>query len=446
VKKQYGKGIPKWIPVVLILMSVIMLLSYLIDLEKYGIVIVGNIKSGMPALKNPLDIKNLAPDGKGGDQLGKVFQSSLEIAIISYISAWSLAVKFAKDHGYTVSSNQELVAQGIGNMLSAPFQSQPVTASFSRSAVNNEMGAETPMANIIVLVLVIFTLMLLTPVFYFLPKCVLASIVMVSVKGLIDVAEVKYLWRVDKIEFALWWATFLMTVGLGISKGIMYGIVLSVMLSVYNSSSIYMTLVAPLSTPTRRESSTFVDVSMYPTEKHEVPKLSIARFDGPIYFANSVRFGEMIRSVAEGKDPDPTVSIEMKDMKDNVKSAVISAGKGRSSEDVNPVKHVQLEEDPNAYSASTIIILDFSAVVSIDCTALHLLKDIIEEFAKEKPHVKIVFAGILPAVYDAMNKAAITDILKKEQFFFTVNDACDYYQQDGNENSVTADTTRSPDG
>lgn len=450
VRKQYKSAIPKWIPVVLILMSITMLLSFLIDFEKYKMKIVGKIAPGMPSLINPLNFANIAPDGKGGDYIGKVFQSSIEIAIISYISAWSLAVKFAKDHGYTVSSNQELVAQGLGNMLSSPFQSQPVTASFSRSAVNDEMGAETPMANIIVLVLVIFTLMLLTPVFYFLPKCVLAAIVMVSVKGLIDVAEVKYLWRVDKVEFGLWWATFLMTIGLGISKGIMYGIVLSVMLSVYNSSSIYMTLVAPLSTPTRRESSTFVDVSMYPTEKHEVPKLSIARFDGPIYFANSVRFGEMIRLVAQGKDPEPTdVSIEMKDMAKN--SAVIPQNRNSESvQDPNVIKtkHEKLEEDdsPHLDGSYTIIVLDFSAVVSIDCTALHLLKDIIEEFAEEKAHVKLVFAGILPAVYDAMDRAGIKDILKNDQFFFSVNDACDYYQKDGTENSVTGDNVRSPDG
>jgi len=450
IKKQYKNKIPKWIPVALILMSITMLLSFLIDFEKYKMKIVGDIAKGMPALKNPLDFKNIAPDGKGGEYIGKVFQSALEIAVISYISAWSLAVKFAKDHGYTVSSNQELVAQGIGNMLSSPFQSQPVTASFSRSAVNDEMGAETPMANIIVLVLVIFTLMLLTPVFYFLPKCVLAAIVMVSVKGLIDVAEVKYLWRVDKVEFGLWWATFLMTIGLGISKGIMYGIVLSVMLSVYNSSSIYMTMVAPLATPTRRESSTFVDVSMYPTEKHEVPKLSIARFDGPIYFANSVRFGEMIRSVAEGKDPErqaePTdVSIEMKENA-NKSVAVVPSDKEDSKNAGNQVKHVKLEEDQIVDSSLTIIVLDFSAVVSIDCTALHTLKDIIVEFSNEKAHVKLVFAGILPAVYDAMDRAGIKEILKNDQFFFSVNDACDYYQKDGDENSVTADNMRSPDG
>jgi len=447
IKKQYKNKIPKWIPVALILMSITMLLSYLINFEDYKMKIVGDIAAGMPNLKNPLDFKNIAPDGKGGDYIGKVFQSALEIAVISYISAWSLAVKFAKDHGYTVSSNQELVAQGIGNMLSSPFQSQPVTASFSRSAVNDEMGAKTPMANIIVLVLVIFTLMLLTKVFYFLPKCVLAAIVMVSVKGLIDIPEVKYLWKVNKLEFALWWATFLMTIGLGISDGILYGIILSIVLSVYNSSSIYMTMVAPLATPTRRESSTFVDVSMYPTEKHEVPKLSIARFDGPIYFANSVRFGEMIRSVAEGRDPETTdVSIEMKNVKSDSKAAVVPSDKEDSKNAGNQVAHVKLEEDPSVGAADTIIVLDFSAVVSIDCTALHLLKEIIEEFADEKAHIKLVFAGILPSVYDAMDRAGIKEILKNDQFFFSVNDACDYYQKDGNENSVTADNTRSPDG
>jgi len=447
IKKQYKNKIPKWIPVDLILMAITMLLSFLIDFENYKMKIVGTIASGMPDLVNPLDFKNIAPNGEGGDYIGKVFQSAIEIAVISYISAWSLAVKFAKDHGYTVYSNQELVAQGIGNMLSSPFQSQPVTASFSRSAVNDEMGAETPMANIIVLVLVIFTLLLLTPVFYFLPKCILAAIVMVSVKGLIDVAEVKYLWRVNKLEFALWWATFLMTIGLGISKGIMYGIVLSVMLSVYNSSSIYMTMVAPLATPTRRESSTFVDVSMYPTEKHEVPKLSIARFDGPIYFANSVRFGEMIRSVAEGNNPESTdVSIEMKNMKSDSKATVVPSDKEDSKNAGNQVAHVKLEEDHSLGAADTIIVLDFSAVVSIDCTALHLLKDIIEEFADEKAHIKLVFAGILPAVYDAMDRAGIKEILKNDQFFFSVNDACDYYQKDGTENSVTGDNVRSPDG
>lgn len=446
--KRYKQKIPKWIPGALILMILTIVLSYALNFKKYGIKILGDIPKGLPTFVNPLKFKNLSPDGSVG--VLDLIIPAIEIAVISYIGAWALALKFADQHGYVVYPNQELIAQGIGNIASSPFQSQPVTASFSRSAVNNDMGAKTPLANLVVVTLIILTLEFLTPVFFYLPECVLAAIVMVSVKSLIDVAEVKYLWKVNKIEFCVWWITFGLTVGLGIQQGIIIGIVVSLLLSVYESSRSYMTITAPLISPHSPRDSPFVDVRRYNTNSRGISSMVVVRFDGPIFFANASRFRDSILKIV-GKNNDKNIEEKhdkTKDIQNRIpKSASVPFNskspkpglKKRSrvsSEDISEVQSMSNYSRERVFSftrdsasAPSTLILDCSAIVRIDCTSLRIFSDMLDELDAADPQIQFVMAGILPAVYDTLSKANIIDRLKPNQLFFSVQDAFHYYQE-----------------
>ncbi|MEX0289687.1 MAG: SulP family inorganic anion transporter, partial [Flavobacteriaceae bacterium] len=211
VLKKWSKRIPG------ILIAVILgiLGAYLFDLEVEGLKLVGAIPSGLPNISLPV-----ADMETNLQYLRDLWPIALTLALIGYLEAISIGKGIEeKNNEDGISPNQELVALGASNIAGSFFMSFPITASFSRSAINNEAGARTNLAGLITAAIVLLTLLLLTPLFYYLPKAILASIIMVSVFGLIDVHYASSLWRHRKDEFVLLMLTFLITLFIGISSG-----------------------------------------------------------------------------------------------------------------------------------------------------------------------------------------------------------------------------------
>ena len=107
----------------------------------------------------------------------------------------------SKQDEYRIRPNQELIALGLSNMVGSLFKAYPTTSSFSRSAINQESGATTGMAALVSVVMVIITLLFLTPFFYHLPKTVLAAIIIVAVFGLVNIKEAVHLWKANQSRF-----------------------------------------------------------------------------------------------------------------------------------------------------------------------------------------------------------------------------------------------------
>ncbi|WP_319592809.1 SulP family inorganic anion transporter [Salicibibacter halophilus] len=103
-----------------------------------------------------------------------------------------------------------------------------MTGGFSRSAVNYESGARTPLASIITAVLILLTLLFFTGFFYYLPHAVLAAIIIVAVYGLIDIKEVKHLFKIRSVDGWTWIITFAATLVIGIEQGILIGVAFSI--------------------------------------------------------------------------------------------------------------------------------------------------------------------------------------------------------------------------
>ncbi|MBG7630111.1 MAG: sulfate permease, partial [Bacteroidetes bacterium] len=172
LKKKYKK-----IPGSLVAVVFGVLAVKIFQLEQYGVSILGEIPQGLPSFKVPQlnreILEQLAPLG-------------LTLALIGFLEAISVAKSIeAKHNDYKVDANKELIALGLGNMVGAFFQSYPSTGGFSRTAVNNSTGAKTPLASIFSALVVAFTLLFLTPLFFYLPKAIIASIIIVAVFGLL---------------------------------------------------------------------------------------------------------------------------------------------------------------------------------------------------------------------------------------------------------------------
>ncbi|MEZ4698075.1 MAG: sulfate permease [Rhodothermales bacterium] len=203
------------------------LAAWFFDLEAKGLRIVGDIRAGIPMPALPAIHL---------DEVGDLFVVAVTLALVQFMSVVTLGKVFAAKHKYSIRPNRELVAMGLSNFVGSFFHSIPVSGSFSRTAVNDQAGARTPMANVFAAALVALTLLFFTPLVRLLPIPVLSAIIIVAALGLFDVATMKHLWSVKRIDGAISIVTFVVTLFVGIEQGILTGIAISVIAIMYRIS------------------------------------------------------------------------------------------------------------------------------------------------------------------------------------------------------------------
>ncbi|WP_158974163.1 SulP family inorganic anion transporter [Cellulophaga sp. L1A9] len=267
------KNINKKIPAILIVVILGILAVYLFNLEQYGVHVVGVIPTGLPSFSLPsLALNNVL----------SLWPIALTLALVGYLETISIGKALEEKSGKeTIVANQELIALGIGNMVGSFFQSYSSTASFSRSAINGEAGAKTNLSALFSVIMVIGTLLFLTPIFYYLPNAALASIIMVSVIGLIDVAYAKQLWHKRKDEFIILLITFFITLFIGIPQGILIGVMSSLLLMVYRTSNPHFAVLGNI-----KDTDYYKNVTRFADEVINREDLLILRFDAQLYFGN----------------------------------------------------------------------------------------------------------------------------------------------------------------
>ncbi|WP_282117499.1 SulP family inorganic anion transporter [Cellulophaga baltica] len=267
------KKINKKIPAILIVVILGILAVYGFNLEQYGVHVVGEIPTGLPIFSLPtIALENVL----------SLWPIALTLALVGYLETISIGKALEEKSGEeTIVTNQELVALGLGNIVGSFFQSYSSTASFSRSAINGEAGAKTNLSALFSVVMVIGTLLFLTPVFYYLPKAALASIIMVSVIGLIDVAYAKQLWHKRKDEFVVLLITFFVTLFIGIPQGILIGVLSSLLLMVYRTSNPHFAVLGNI-----KDTDYYKNITRFADEVINREDLLIVRFDAQLYFGN----------------------------------------------------------------------------------------------------------------------------------------------------------------
>jgi len=255
---------------------------WLLGWHNEGVKIVEKVPVGLPAFGAPsIDFGNVKA----------LLPIALTISFISFIQSIAVAKAFqAKHRNYQVVPNQELIALGIANIGGSFFQAFPTTGGLSRTAVNSQSGAKTGMASIFSAALIALTLLFLTPLFYYLPKAILASVIMVAVSGLIDFKEAKHLWRTDRGDFLMMLVTFLGTLTLGIEEGILIGMILSLALIIFRTTEPHTAVLGKIPGKPHYKN---VDRFDHLEVREEI---LIIRFDARLYFANVNFFKEKIET------------------------------------------------------------------------------------------------------------------------------------------------------
>ena len=234
--------------------------------------VIGVVPKGLPALGMPkVDL---------GVML-HLFPYAAIISLLGFMEAISIAKAIASKTGQRIDPNQELIGQGLANIIGAIGKSYPASGSFSRSAVNLQAGAATGMASVFTGLTVVIALLFFTPLLYHLPQSVLAAIIMMAVMGLINVSGFLHAWHAQWYDGLISILSFLCTLWFAphLDKGIMLGVVLCLMVFLYKN-------MRPVVTSLTRDRSRLL-VCAVSKGLEECKYLSIIRFEGPLFFANA---------------------------------------------------------------------------------------------------------------------------------------------------------------
>jgi SulP family sulfate permease len=234
--------------------------------------VVGSIPQGLPSFSIP------SIDGK---VIQNLFPYAAIISLLGFMEAISIAKAMAGKTGQRLDPNQELIGQGLANILGSFAKSYPTSGSFSRSAVNLQSGAVTGLSSVFTTLSVVMVLFFFTPLLYHLPQAVLAAVIMMAVIGLINISGFIHAWEAKWYDGVISIISFVATLGFAphLDKGIMIGVALSLLVFLYKSMRPTIATLARYDDHSLRDCTTF--------GLKECEYVALIRFDGPLFFANS---------------------------------------------------------------------------------------------------------------------------------------------------------------
>ena len=280
------------VPGALVLVAGGLVASAVFDLGANGVALVGHVPRGLPSPELP------------HWQLVRTHLSTIGIAsfallLIGFSQTAGDAREFAARHRYRIDVNQESVAQGMANATAGVFQGMPVSTSLSASSLNESAGARTPLASLVTGGLVLATLVVLAPLFSGLPKAVLAAVIIDAVLfGMIDVAELRRLHRVARVDFWISVAAIVAVLSVGVLAGVAVGVALSLGWLVYVVATPRMPVLG-------REPGTGVyrELDEHPADE-TAPGVVVLRLDSGLFFATAEALDTRMREViAEAESP-----------------------------------------------------------------------------------------------------------------------------------------------
>jgi SulP family sulfate permease len=355
-------GLPRWqplLPEALVVAVGATLASWFYGFAEAGVTVVGDIPGGLPA-------PTLAVPSAG--DLRALLPTAGTLALVQFLNVITLGRTFAARHGYAIDANRELIGIGAANLAGGIFRSVPISGSFSRSAVNDQAGASTPLANVFTAVIIALALLFLTPLVYHLPMPALAAIIIVSGVGLVDLSEVRALFRARRRDGAIALFTTACTLIVGIQEGIILGIAASMVAVLYRISRPNLAELGHV--PGTR---LFRDRDRFP-HAVRIQDMMILRVDAAFSFANAEYFKDFLLEKGESE--------------------------GRNVR---------------------VVILDGTSINALDTTAIRALKSTVE--ALEAQGIELHLSGLIGPVREVVRRSGLHDLMGERSFHMDPHDA-----------------------
>ena len=347
--------LPVWLPAPLAVVVLGIALSNLLDLESRGVATIGAFERGLGGL--------VIPDVSVGD-LRAMLPGALGIALVAYVQTIAIAERFAQQHHYRVRANQEFVALGGANAAAGLVGGFSVNASLTRSAVEEQSGGRTQVANLVGGGVVALTLILLAPFFASLPTAVLAGIVMVTAIRLIEWERLHLTGRISKEEASLAAIALFGVLLFGATVGLFLAVLASLVVLVSRATRPHTAVLAYV--PSQ---GAYRDVERYP-EGESVAGMVLYRFDGPLFFANARFFSAQVRELVESS--------------------------------AAPVR---------------CVLLDAEAVTHLDLSGALALLELVDDLKKQE--VALVITRAKGPTYDRMRRFGVVDAVGEENYYPT---------------------------
>ena len=286
IKRLYPR-----IPAGLVALALGILVVAIFDLDQRGVSIVGAIPTGLPAPGLP----NISLT-----DLPYLITGAVGIVFLAVGESLGSARAFAARYRYEINPDQELIALGAANLSAGLFHGFTVDASLSSTATADEAGARTQLSSIVTAALIIVTVIVLAPLFYNLPNSVLAAIVIASVIGLMDVAELRRYYTSNRVDFVLAMVALLGVISTDVLTGLMIAVFLSLVIILYRASRPHVAVLGKAP----GQVVAFGDIARHP-ENLAVPDLLIVRLDAPLYFLNANVARSQILDLISSSQPAP---------------------------------------------------------------------------------------------------------------------------------------------
>jgi SulP family sulfate permease len=361
------KRLNKSLPGPLIIVALGILAVSVLNLQEAGVKIVGAVPEGLPSFSLP----ELSLEG-----IGSLFSLALIISLVGFMESISIAKAIqTKRRNYKVSANKELIGLGLSNIAGSMFSAFPVSGGFSRTAVNDQAGANTNLSAWISAIVVGLTLLFFTSLFYNLPNAILAAIIMVAVFGLIDVKTPVFLYRIHRKDFYMLVITFVATLVFGVQIGIITGVVLSLGLLIHRSVYPHLAELGKLP-----DTNFYRNLSRFP-EAHERKDALVFRFDSELYFANINYFKERLEEMIARK------------------------GKGLK-----------------------VIVLNAQSIYNIDSSAAKGLEEIVDDCRSRG--MDFYMTEVIGPVRDKLRLTGLLDKIGTDHFKMRCQDALDSYDEE----------------
>jgi len=356
------------LPGALIVLVLAIAASAIFDFESNGIHVVGQIPAGLP----PIGF----PDWVGWETLVALIPGALSIILVGYAESYAAARAYAKQFGYQVDANQEMIGLGAANFGSGFSMGFVVDGSLSKTAAGVASGQRTQMTSIVAAAFTVVTIIALTPLFQTLPEATLGAIVVHAVWHLIDSGKFQVLWRIRREDFWLATAAFLGVVLIDILPGIVIGIVLSLLVLIYRSS---FPNGSELGLIREGEHDFFADVEEYPSAV--IPEQAVVfRWNEDLIFSNAAAFGDTAREFLWRRTNPP----------------------------------------------AEILVVDCSEMSDMDVTGANELLELVIELDEHDTHLWL--ARLRGSALRIAQSAGVIDAVGVEHVFPTLRDAEDYWR------------------
>lgn len=409
---RYRKRLRTPIPVEILTVIIATGVAFASSLDtNYEIEIVGHIPAGFPKPKLPA--LSTFPDIAG---------DTVAITFVGYAVSVSLAMIYADKHGYSIHPNQELLAHGISNTVSSFFTCFPSSATLATTNILESAGGHTQLSGLFTSLVVLIVLLLIGPLFYFLPKAVLACINVTSLRQMfLQFQDLPELWKISKIDFMVWVVTWLSVVVLNVDLGLAIGVVFSMMTVICRTQRAGCSVLG-------RASNTEI---YRPLEKHskcyEVPGVKILTYNGPIYYGNRNFFREEMSRLL-GLTPEKIRSwekarkaLEKREGETTVNTVERGIANTSFSSENDFFKSETGESDIQA------VLIDCSSVIFVDVAGARLFTQICTEC--QKVGVSVYLANCNESVLKILTSNGLMSYMNPQHIFVTVHDAVLYIQQ-----------------